>query len=548
MNCVQYTRESFTHKEQAIKLLQKANIPNKTPVYYKEEPSLQELTQLLETGHIIRRGGDSTTFAWVDCDNTNGENIHIDKARSILGCWTDMAIVQSSSGSVYKYHIIQEIPDTPKEYIKDACSRLKTRISSLIPTLTYDNKCDSFYQNLFGSPQTTPTKIHLLNSKRIAHLTNDNVENVRVATIDEVPPYSSSEYAKRIGVLELDEGGYRCDVSVPIRSHGKFHPITKGKRYNWSVIIAKKLLLRAFHLKHNCNYPITQAVYMNWVDYTLNTCCTKDASMRSIRRDISNYAKSLYTKHETWTFDRIYKEYSDLFSDKEKPAKSYRSNAYLRVLVSELILKEWLHDDEILVDQKNHTVVFKNRERLERIAMTRANASYRAFVNAGLKYGWTITWSKELPTDDLAMDSQGRYVVPRGAMTRRLRTYLYRHQIPYVIPSAKSVHFANNKSATFLHKDISIEDREEEDMIYFNKNVAHLEETSKKCRNLVKNEENKKVKCTQRGLREAKVLHRIARIKDCIANGVAVSKADEKFMRTRRDVFPRKRGGRAKKE
>ena len=184
MNCVQYTRESFTHKEQAIKLLQKANIPNKTPVYYKEEPSLQELTQLLETGHIIRRGGDSTTFAWVDCDNTNGENIHIDKARSILGCWTDMAIVQSSSGSVYKYHIIQEIPDTPKEYIKDACSRLKTRISSLIPTLTYDNKCDSFYQNLFGSPQTTPTKIHLLNSKRIAHLTNDNVENVRVATID----------------------------------------------------------------------------------------------------------------------------------------------------------------------------------------------------------------------------------------------------------------------------------------------------------------------------------------------------------------------------
>jgi len=99
-----------------------------------------------------------------------------------------------------------------------------------------------------------------------------------------------------------------------------------------------------------------------------------------------------------------------------------------------------------------------------------------------------------------------------------------------------------------LYKDISIEDREEEDMIYFNKNVSQLEETSKKCRNLAKNEENKKVKCTQRGIREAKVLHRIARINECIANGVVVSKADEKFMRVHRDVFPRKRGRRAKKE
>ena len=369
-----YTRESFTHKEQAIKLLQKAKYTEQNPSFLQRRAlHFKKLTQLLETGHIIRRGGDSTSFAWVDCDNTNGENIHIDKARSILGCWTDMAIVQS--GSIYKYHIIQEIPDTPKEYIKDACSRLKTRISSLIPTLTYDNKCDSFYQNLFGSPQTTPTKIHLLNSKRIAHLTNDNVENIDAVP----PPYSSSEYAKRLGVLELDEGGYRCDVSVPIRSHGKF-PHYKGQAYNWSVIIAKKLLLRAFHLKHNCNYPITQAVYMNWVDYTMNTCCTKDAS-RSIR-DISNYAKVPVHKHETWAFDRIYKEYSDLFSNKEKPAKATEAMLILRVLVSELILKEWLHDE--IVDQKNQRSL-RNRERLERIAMTRAGTSYRAFVNAGTK-------------------------------------------------------------------------------------------------------------------------------------------------------------------
>ena len=45
--------------------------------------------------------------------------------------------------------------------------------------------------------------------------------------------------------------------------------------------------------------------------------------------------------------------------------------------------------------------------------------------------------------------------------------------------------------------------------------MSHIsQETSKKCRNLVKNEENKELKCTQRGIRESKVLW-IVRINEC---------------------------------
>lgn len=541
MNCIQYTAEAFKDKNGAISLAKRANLQNNVEVYYKENPTFQEVLDLLNTGHLIRRAGDTTTFAWVDCDNTDNANIPMAAVSEALRGYKNIEVVMSSSGNKYKYHILQSIPETPRDKLKQACDNLRKLVSKAIPELTdFDTMCDNFTWNLFGTPQHGKlSKMRLRDSIRISKFTNEDVTaNIRENTCS-IPPYSSSELAKRLNVPMLNERGYRCDVTVPIRTHGHFLVIPEKKRYKWGMAMAKKLLLRSFHLDCNCNYTMTKADYLWWVGYTVKECCRDGNNLDTIVRDIKGFAEKLYNGYKDYSFERLYQEFSHLFSSKEMPNRPYRSRMYLPMLVSDLIHDDWIDDPEIKVDVANRTVLFKDRQRLMDIASL-YDYSYRSFVNAAFKYGWTISWKKESPIDTLEQDDNGNILVPYGTLTPRLKMYLYRHKLPYIIvPKNPPIQpsntwtLSNTKLVTSLQKDITLRSREE--TCYLSAKVLLPLE---KVANLSKNNGKEGVTKVQKvSTRERKLKLREAKIHRHFRRYGEVTEADRKFMYRHREMF-----------
>lgn len=291
MNYIQYATWSCFDKVDYKKRTTEA-WSGTTDVCCIENPTLDLLKSILETGHLVMRAGDTTSLVWVDYDNKDESKITIDMARKALSSYSDIAVVGSSSGDPCKFHILREIEPIPMTNLKDECSKLKELVCSIIPEISeFDPRCDMPYQLLYGQPSYSrtshifPGSFHI---RKLIQFKGMYTEDPHLYRYEPNPyetttmPLSSATLSRILKVSTLDENGFRWEIKMLGKwnnNTGKWIPkkLKTGERYNafkkYPVIFA----LRWKHLNENCNYPVSRSCAINTFEmFMLNSVYDPD--------------------------------------------------------------------------------------------------------------------------------------------------------------------------------------------------------------------------------------------------------------------------------
>lgn len=447
INCIQYTAESFSTKQEVKDILWPRACKGRTPVYFIENPGLDTLVRILESGHAVQRGGDYTSFVWLDYDNEDKSNVHISKVAQELRGYHNIAVVGSSSGSPYKFHIIQHLPyEIPIESLGAECNRLKGIVQKAIPELrTFDSRCDLPDQTLFGVPTTHRGRTVFEGSTRISRIAKKTENPMDLLCPDNSAlyiPLNSTALARMRGVTILDENGYRFDMLVPSMVP-KFKKISIGHRYDWCKNMALRLLLRCFHLTHNCNYPVQKHDYMRTFIYlVLNNVVNPDSFYQEDGKALESLAAASWDRWENKPFTTQVLNLQSYFSDAEMPKKQYTSSRHVYEVTQQLI-GEWTSYGFI----HGKTIRIPHRRYLEDIASI-YNTSYLAIKKAATFYGYDLQW-KDSKLDSLPVHPDGYLIVKKGVEHKNVCRYLKKHSIPYISLKGDEFDIASKSYQTY---------------------------------------------------------------------------------------------------
>lgn len=450
MNCIQYASEAFSDKNEVKKYLWPRANKGSTPVYFVEDPPLQTLVDMLESGHAVKRGGTHTSFAWVDYDNADNADIHIDTIRAELRGYPNIAVVGSASGSPYRCHIIQHLPyEIPLDCLQEECTRLKSLVKRHIPAMrTFDDCTDLPDQALYGTPTCHRGRTVYPGSIRISRIARRDENPMDLLCPDDAAlylPLNSSSLARMRGVTWLEENGYRFDVVVPSMVP-RFKKIDIGHRYSWSMNLAMRLLMRCFHLNENCNYHVSKSDYLRTLVYLILSNVVSPWEFREEEIPaIYNLAARSWDRWAHVPFQRKVSEFSKYFSQAEMPKRPYTSVRHAYELAQALI-KDWT--DAGMVHGK--LVRLPHRRYLEDIAST-YGTTYVTLQKAARSLGYEIMW-KQVPVEDLPFHPDGYVVVKRGKASDTLIKYLKRHGVPYRAVKAAEYGHALETLSTCLEK------------------------------------------------------------------------------------------------
>lgn len=436
MECIQYTYGAARTKRGARMAVCNAYTEGAV-VLCKDSPSLEEVAWLLSNGHLVRRNGDTTRFAFVDYDDGDHADITIDGVRSALADIPAIAILPSASGNPKKFHAVMDLgEDIPVERHPEACDRLRGIISERTGLNTFDHASDSVNQVMYGARDNAhPGRIP--DSYRIEKMVKAGEKPVKVN--NRFPTYCSSELAKRLGVDSLDENGYRVDVIIPHVFNHRFPRVKKGGRRKWAYLVTRKLLLRAAHLNRNCgglDEYIDPPTFKGWLAFTIKVSCEarKDDKERMDRivKGMKTLADKEWEHYMETPFGELLEENRKFFTAPDGrvlglPSSPFRSTAFCPNRIQD-VLDGRITAPGISVVPPD-TIAYGRYADLENLAPLLGFARARGLELAAKRVGVRLRLDK-CKRNALA-DETGTVIFRFGCPDKKLASYCARHHIPF---------------------------------------------------------------------------------------------------------------------
>lgn len=436
MECIQYTYGASRTKRGARMAVCNAYTEGAV-VLCKDSPSLEEVAWLLSNGHLVRRNGDTTRFAFVDYDDGDHADITIDGVRAALADIHDIAILPSASGNPKKFHAVMDLgEDIPVERHPEACDKLRGIISDRTGLKTFDHASDSVNQVMYGARDNAHPG-RLPDSYRIEKMVKAGEKPVKVN--NRFPTYCSSELAKRLGVDSLDENGYRVDVIIPHVFDHKFPRVKKGGRRKWAYLLTRKLLLRAAHLNRNCeglDEYIDPPTFKGWLAFTIKVSCEarKDDKERMDRivKGMKALADKEWAHYMCAPFAELLQENRKFFTAPDGrvlglPSSPFRSTAFWTNRIQD-VLDGRISAPGISVIPPN-TIAYERYADLENLAPLTGFARVRGLELAAKRIGVALRLNKR--KRHALADETGTVIFRSGCPDPKLASYCARHHIPY---------------------------------------------------------------------------------------------------------------------
>lgn len=418
MSQIQYISTTHTSKNMAKDHKKKCNTFHNI---YLKDMTFDEIADLLDSGCIIGRVGNTTDFVAIDVDNTS---VDINKVIERYKDNHDIAVSYGSSNDHLKYHILVDLHrtitrDEYKNVVAEEFEKLKSELCTRCDYMELDKNADNFYQCFFGSSVDNEVEYILDNSRRLFKWTNKDNEPmffIEEKTTIKHPSLNSADYCKKNGLLTVKEEK-RYDILLPYMTHGKLKLISEGYRYNWTKMTGSKLMMRIFYLNHKFNEDWSKWDYLNTFEWIVRT----NVVMPNEFCNSEDYKGLVRFFDNKWDilFDKAYESICEVLEPYfDVTKRQYKSRQYFPSVCTKIIYNH-LHDD--------NNVVFEDRDELITICKEYTLDYYRT-VKYIKSLGYNVVFAIE-PKRTKGKCLEGYEVIdnivtiPRNEVTNAIRRY-----------------------------------------------------------------------------------------------------------------------------
>ena len=418
MSQIQYISTTHTSKNMAKDHKKKCNTFHNI---YLKDMTFDEIADLLDSGCIIGRVGNTTDFVAIDVDNTS---VDINRVIERYKDNHDIAVSYGSSNDHLKYHILVNLHrtitrDEYKNVVAEEFEKLKAELCSRCDYMELDKNADNFYQCFFGASVDNEVEYILDNSRRLFKWTNKDNEPmffIEEKTTIKHPSLNSADYCKKNGLLTVKEEK-RYDILLPSMTHGKLKLISEGYRYNWTKMTGSKLMMRIFYLNNKFNEGWSKWDYLNTFEWIVRT----NVVMPNEFCNSEDYKGLVRFFDNKWDilFDKAYESICEVLEPYfDVTKRQYKSRQYFPSVCTQII-DNHLHDD--------NDVVFEDRDELMTICKEYTLDYYRT-VKYIKSLGYNVVFAIE-PKRTKGKCLEGYEVIdnivtiPRNEVTNAIRKY-----------------------------------------------------------------------------------------------------------------------------
>lgn len=356
MNRIQYI--SLTHTDKEMAKEHKRKCKNSGHLYYGEL-TFDNIVNIHDAGCTFGRVGCETDFVVIDIDNTT---VDIDRVYDVLKNNQKYHVSYSASNNRNKYHILVDLGytvnvDQYAETVVKEFEAVKTVVCGRGDIMVLDKNASNFYQCFFGNSVNDEVNyIETDNDRQIADWCHKGQEPLfKEQRTWRIPSLNSSDWCHKNNQGAVEEPN-RYDIIVPQMTKGRMKLISVGHRYNWSKVLAAKLLMRILYLNTVFGEDWNRDDYMN----TWKMLVAKNTYGNFTKED--NF-KSL----ELWVESQYNIAMGNDFETNQRIYGSYFTNTQAHTYVS----RQWKYETalEIINDRLNDGVVcFESTEELNNIA------------------------------------------------------------------------------------------------------------------------------------------------------------------------------------
>lgn len=434
MNSLQYICTTHRTKDEAKH--DKKLVNSLHNIYYKSNCSFDEVCYLHDSGCIIARIGNTTDFLIIDIDNTS---VNINEVYDKFKDNNDIHIAYSVSNNPLRYHILVNLHRTItvgeyKSAVIEEFAKIKSIVCHNCNFMEMDSKSSDFYHCFFGTSVDSRIDVILPDSVRLYNWTKKgNEPNVYLTdkVAKKYPSLNSADYCCKHGILTIKEDT-RYDIYLPSMTNGRLKKIKEGYRYNWTLLMGAKLLMRIFYLNHILHEEWNKLDYLNTLEMIvrINVVRSDEFCNSSDFKSLMRFFDNKFSIVCRLPYEEIKKELEPYFISNGKfvcSQRQYKSKKYIPTVMSQIV-------QEHLMD--NTTVVFTDKEELQAICKEYMINYYR-FVKFVKELNYSLVF--ECVNSHNKGSCLNNYEVvnntvniPRDKVTNAIRSYCARNKITIV--------------------------------------------------------------------------------------------------------------------
>lgn len=382
MSQIQYISTTHTSKDMAKDHKKKCNTFHNI---YLKDMTFDEIADLLDSGCIIGRVGNTTDFVAIDIDNTS---VDINRVIERYKYNQDIAVSYGSSNDNLKYHILVNLHRTItiKEYknvVAEEFEKIKSELCTRCDYMELDKNADNFYQCFFGTSVDNEVEYILDNSRRLFKWTNKDNEPMFFIEkeVKAHPSLNSADYCKKNCLLTIKEEK-RFDIYLPYMTRGRLKLIAEGHRYHWCRMTGTKLLMRILYLNHSFNEGWTKWDFLDTFEWIVRTNVVKFHEFEDDYKKLSLWLDNKWDIVTQMNYEDQVKILEPYFDSSKR---QYKSRQYNSATMSNLILEH---------QYDANTVLFTDKEELHKICKD-LMIDYYKFISFAKSINYTVVFECE---------------------------------------------------------------------------------------------------------------------------------------------------------